>query len=408
VRRSPLLQRGIVALLSAEVISSLGSQMTFLALPWFVLTTTGSTTKMGIVLAAELLPMALLGIPSGTVVARLGALRTMLGCDLARVPLMASIPVLYAAGQLTFGLLLALVFLLGTFIAPYVSAQRLVLPELVGEDPPTLAQANSALDAGIRLTMLLGPLTAGVLIAWVGATNVLYIDAATYAISFLLLAAFVPKRPPLPATDDGRGMFAGLRFLLRDSLLGPMLLTAVFLHMFAQSVFICLPVLAYDHFDASAGTAGLFFAAFGAGSLLGSLAAIPLARRMSPVRLATIGVVWVSAPLLLLGLALPAPAVAGVMFLAGLGSIAGGPLFALITTRTPEALRAKVLTAVFTVVTISGPVAVIAIGRLLDEIDVRTLLVALAVGRLAMAAVFVAIIPRRARTEVAAAAEPAR
>jgi MFS family permease len=408
VKRSPLLQRSIVALLSAEVISSLGSQMTFLALPWFVLTTTGSTTKMGLVLAAELLPMALLGIPSGTVVARLGALRTMLACDLARVPLMASIPLLYSAGQLTFGLLLALVFLLGTFIAPYVSAQRLVLPELVGEDPPTLAQANSALDAGIRLTMLLGPLTAGVLIAWVGATNVLYIDAATYAISFLLLAAFVPKRPPLPATDDGRGMFAGLRFLLRDSLLGPMLLTAIFLHMFAQSVFICLPVLAYDHFDASSGTAGIFFAAFGAGSLLGSLAAIPLARRMSPVRLATIGVVWVSAPLVLLGVALPAPAVAGVMFLTGLGSIAAGPLFALITTRTPEALRAKVLTAVFTVVTISGPVAVIAIGRLLDEIDVRTLLVALAVGRLAMAAVFVAIIPRRARTEVAAAAEPAR
>jgi MFS family permease len=408
VRGSPLLQRGILALLSAEIISSLGSQMTFLALPWFVLTTTGSTTKMGLVLAVELLPMALLGIPSGTVVARLGALKTMLACDLARVPLMASIPLLYSAGDLTFGLLLVLVFLLGTFIAPYVSAQRLVLPELVGEDPPTLAQANSALDAGIRLTMLLGPLTAGVLIAWVGATNVLYIDAATYAVSFILLALFVPRRPPVPATDDGRGMFAGLRFLLRDSLLGPMLITAVFLHMFAQSAFICLPVLAYDHFDASSGTAGLFFAAFGAGSLLGSLAAIPLARRMPPVRLATIGVVWVSAPLLLLGVALPAPAVATVLFLAGLGSIAAGPLFALITTRTPDALRAKVLTAVFTVVTISGPLAVVAIGRLLEEIDVRTLLVALAVGRLAMAAVFVAIIPKRARAEVAAAAEPAR
>ena len=53
--RSPLFQRSIFALLSAEVISSLGAQMTFLALPWFVLTTTGSTTRMGIVLAAELL-----------------------------------------------------------------------------------------------------------------------------------------------------------------------------------------------------------------------------------------------------------------------------------------------------------------------------------------------------------------
>jgi hypothetical protein len=50
------------------VISSLGSQMTFLALQWFVLATTGSATKMGIVLSVELAPVAVLGIPSGTVV----------------------------------------------------------------------------------------------------------------------------------------------------------------------------------------------------------------------------------------------------------------------------------------------------------------------------------------------------
>ena len=92
---------------------------------------------MGIVLAAELLPMALLGIPSGVVVSRLGRGETMLVCDLVRVPLMLSIPMLYSAGLLVFPLLLVLVFVLGVFIAPYFSAQRLVLPELVGEDSAT-------------------------------------------------------------------------------------------------------------------------------------------------------------------------------------------------------------------------------------------------------------------------------
>ena len=111
--RSPLLQRSIFAVLTSEIISSLGSQMTFLALPWFVLTTTGSTTKMGIVLAAELLPIAILGIPSGVVVSKLGARRTMLVSDAARVPLMAAIPLLHAAGMLSFGLLLVLVFAIG-------------------------------------------------------------------------------------------------------------------------------------------------------------------------------------------------------------------------------------------------------------------------------------------------------
>ena len=94
-------QRPLVALLVAEVVSSLGSQMTFLALPWFVLVTTGSAAKMGIVLAVELLPVALLGIPSGTLVARLGARQTMLIGDAARFPIMVAIPLLHSAGLLT-------------------------------------------------------------------------------------------------------------------------------------------------------------------------------------------------------------------------------------------------------------------------------------------------------------------
>ena len=96
--RSPLRQRPIFALVSAEVISSLGSQMTFLALPWFVLQTTGSATRMGVVLAVELLPIAILGIPSGSVIARYGARRTMLVSDLIRAPLLASIPLLHELG----------------------------------------------------------------------------------------------------------------------------------------------------------------------------------------------------------------------------------------------------------------------------------------------------------------------
>ena len=398
--RSPLLQRGILALLSAEIISSLGSQMTFLALPWFVLTTTGSTTRMGVVLAAELLPMALLGIPSGVVVTRLGARRTMLVSDLCRVPLMASIPILYSAGLLSFGLLLVLVFMLGVFIAPYFSAQRLVLPELVGDDQTVLTQANAVVEAGSRLTILLGPITAGLLIAWIGATNVLYVDAASYAVSFLLLFSLVPRRPPLRAAEGDGGVLAGLRFIFGDSLLRPMMLTVIFLHMFAQAIFISLPVLAYRHYDASAHTAGFLIAAFGAGSVIGALAAIPLAKRVPPIRLATIGIVWVSAPLLLLGVAMPSIGVMGVLFAAGLGAVATSPIMALLTTRAPDELRAKVMTAVITIVTISGPLTVLVVGRLLESIDVRTLLFALAIGRVVMAVAFAMIVPRRATPPV--------
>ena len=183
----------IAALVAAEIISILGSRMTYLALPWFVLVTTGSAAKMSIVLAVEILPMAIFGIPSGMVVERLGARTTMLVCDAARVPLLVALPILHAAGVLHFPLLLALVFLLGCFMAPYFAAQRVILPELVGEDETTIAQANSVIEGGTAFAGLAGPALAGILIPFLGAPNVLYVDAATYAVSFLLLAGFVPR-----------------------------------------------------------------------------------------------------------------------------------------------------------------------------------------------------------------------
>src|SRR6478752_8970038 len=83
-----LKNRALIGLLTAELVSLTGSAMTLVALPWFVLATTHSTAKMGWVLAAEMLPIAIFGIPSGTVIAKLGAKKTMLISDAARGPLM--------------------------------------------------------------------------------------------------------------------------------------------------------------------------------------------------------------------------------------------------------------------------------------------------------------------------------
>ena len=144
-----LKNRSNLALLAAELVSTTGIQMTFVALPWFVLVTTGSVARMSYVLAAEIAPMALFGIPSGTLVSRLGGRRTMLVSDLLRTPLMVLIPVLHWSGGLSFPLLLGLVFVLGLFSAPYYAAQRVIIPELFGSDEKVVAQA-SALFGGVR------------------------------------------------------------------------------------------------------------------------------------------------------------------------------------------------------------------------------------------------------------------
>jgi MFS family permease len=389
---SILRNRSLAALIVAEIVSSLGSRITFLALPWFVLVTTGSAAKMGIVLAVELAPVALLGIPSGAVVARLGARRTMQLSDLARVPLMCAIPLLHSAGMLSFPVLLAIVFAIGCFLAPFFASQRVILPELVGEDETTVAQANAVIEGATTLTNLLGPVVAGLLIAAVGATSVLYIDAATFLFSFLTLTLFVPSRPPQAQTDDARGVFAGLRFLLRDPLLWRIGLAAIFLNMFGSMMSAALPVLAFDDFDESSRVAGALFASLGAGALVGMILAVKLMPRFKPLKLAAIGIVALSLPIWLLGLDLPLWATLAALFASTIPQpLVNAPVIGLMTTRTPEALRPKLMTAVLTIAMLAGPIGLIAAGPLLEAYGTRTVFVIIAAGMTVFALYFASV-----------------
>jgi MFS family permease len=381
----------IAALVAAEIVSILGSRMTYLALPWFVLVTTGSVTKMTFVLAAEIAPMAIFGIPSGIVVERLGARTTMLVCDAARVPLLAALPILHAADLLSFPLLLVLVFALGCFMAPYFAAQRVILPELVGEDETTIAQANSVVEGGTAFAALAGPALAGLLIPIIGAPNVLYVDAASYAVAFLLLAGFVPKTKRLGQAAT-HGVLAGIRFLLRDRLLGPLGGTVIVLNFLGAGLAATLPFYAYDSFSGDAKIAGLFFTAMGAGAVVGSIAAVGLVRRFPPLRLAAVGIVSLTVPLWLLPLDLPAWGVMVALFTATLFTpLVNGPVIGVITARTPPDLRPKMMTALISISTLTAPLGFLVAGQLLGSWGVERVFAAVALGMTASALAFAAI-----------------
>lgn len=381
----------VSALVVAETISVLGTRMTYLALPWFVLVTTGSPGKMSLVLAAEILPMAILGIPSGAVVQRLGSRTTMLVADLARAPILASIPLLYAAGLLDFWLLLAIVALLGSFAPPYFASQRTILPELVGEDETRMSQANSSIDGGAALAALAGPALAGALIPFIGASNVLYLDAATYLVAFLLVLAFVPRRAPGAAAVQ-HGVLAGLRFVLSDRLLGRIASTVVAFGFLGAGMSAGLPVYAYDAFDGRSWIAGLFYAALGAGAVAGSVVAVFAVRKVAPLRLAAVGILAFSIPLWVLPFLPPWPVVFVALFAATLFTpLVNGPLIAVLTARTPDALRAKVMTAVISVNTFAAPLGFLVAGQVLERWGVAPLFAAVVVGITWMAIVFAAI-----------------
>jgi MFS family permease len=346
---------------------------------------------MSLVLAAEILPMAILGIPSGVVVQKLGSRTTMLVADLARAPILASIPLLYSAGVLSFGLLLGLVALLGCFMPPYFASQRTILPELVGEDERRMSQANSSIEGGSAVAAMLGPALAGVLIPFLGAPNVLYVDAATYLVAFLLVLVFVPRRKPVTAAVQ-HGVLAGLRFLAQDRLLAPMAAVVVGFGFLGAGMSAGLPVYAYDEFDGTSWIAGLFYSALGAGAVVGSVLAVFAVKKFPPLRLAALGIIAFSIPLWVLPFLPPWPIVFVALFAAMLCTpLVNGPTLAVLTARTPDDLRPKVMTAVISANTIAAPLGFLVAGQILEHWGVVPLFAAVVLGITWMAIVFAAI-----------------
>jgi predicted MFS family arabinose efflux permease len=343
--------------------------MTALALPWFVLTTTGSPARTTLVVAAEVLPWALLGIPAGAAAARLGLRRTLLACNVCWIPLVGLIPVLHYAGALSFGLLLGLAALIGTLWPAYLASQSALLPAVVGEDERAVAQASALLFTAMRTTYMVGPALAGVLIATWGAPTVLLVDAASFVVAAALIWSFVPAVARAAAAPELTGVLAGARFLARDRFLRPLTVAQVLSQTAFQALVVALPVLAYVRYGQSARIAGLLLAAWGGGALAGSALSYRTTSRWDLLRTGEVAWVAQALPLWLLVAQVPSGVAVAALALSGLGNGFRVPATqALIILRTPPALRQQTGATSSSLAMLGGAVALAAAGPVLEEL----------------------------------------
>ena len=387
-----LKNRSLLGLISAELVSLTGSSMTFVALPWFVLATTGSTAKMGWVLGAEMLPIAIFGIPAGTVISKLGSKRTMLICDAARGPLMLVIPILNHCGHLSFPALLGTTFAVGIFSAPYMASSRLIIPEVAGEDEQAVASVSAILSGANQVTTLAGPVLAGILISATSPSTVLVVDGGTFVFSFLVISLVVRAGKRVEAAARQKGALAGVKFLLHDSLLGPITIAACVINFVAQGLILGIEAIAFFRYDQSAHVLGFLFGGFGVGAVAGAVVAQQATRKVPLLKLSAIAIVAMPLPLFLLSPAAPWPVAVLVIGLFGFFvPLVNAPIVGLLTMRTPAELRPKAVTGFMTVATMAGPFGFIAAGYVLRHISIGSFFVVLPVlltlGGLAFAAV---------------------
>jgi predicted MFS family arabinose efflux permease len=157
----------------------------------------------------------------------------------------------------------------------------------------------------------------------------------------------------------------------------------------------------YRRYGADAKVLGFLFAAFGAGALLGSIGAAGVVKRAPLMRIAAVAIVAMALPLWLL--AIPMPWALVIVVLAAFGVCApfvNAPMMAVMTVRTPEPLRPKVMTAVMTIANVIGPLGFLAAGFGLQYVSLKLVFLLAAAGFTLAAVAFAAAV----RNDAASAA----
>lgn len=368
----------LVAVLAANSISTAGTSLTLIGVPWFVLETTGSAGRAGVVAFCATLPIVVSALIGGPVIDRIGRRRVSVASDTVCGLAVAAVPLLHYADALAFWMLCALMAVNGLFHTPGNTARYVLVPDLADHAGTTLPRAASLFDAVFRGARMVGAALAGVLIALVGAETVLLLDAATFLTSAALIAAGlrgvraaepVTTAEPVSLPTYKRELREGYAYLFGNRLLLGVVVMVLFMNGTDQGWYaVLLPVHVSDELG-GARDLGLLTALFGAGGLTGALLYGAVGHRYSRRAVFSVCVILCGAPRFLVaaltGTTLP---LAVTMVLSG---IAGGVLNPILTTviygSVPDALRSRVSGAITAGCELAMPVGGLAAGLLVES-----------------------------------------
>ncbi|WP_282204443.1 MFS transporter [Kitasatospora fiedleri] len=321
-------ERQFARLFVGQSLSTLGDRVSFVALPFAVLSIGGSAVDVGLVTAAGLLPLLVFTLVGGVWADRIPRRRIMLASDLLRCAVQTAVAVLLLTGTARVGLLALLMALFGVADAFFLPASTGLLPLLVPAD--RLREAN-ALSGFVQSTgLVVGPALAGLLIAAVGPGGALAMDAASFAVSAAVLARLgaVDGAVAAGGADGGAergerpGFLAELRIgwqqvRSRTWVWSGMLAMAVYHVVVLPSVFVLGPVLAKrDWGGANAWTVVVI--AFGLGSIVGDVCSYRL-KPARPMAVAAVAMAVASCQAAIIGSGAPVWVIAALEAVTGVG-----------------------------------------------------------------------------------------
>src|SRR5256712_6473737 len=352
--------------LTGQIISTIGTWMQSVALPWLALELTHSGLLVGLVLAAQFTPV-LLGSQFGGVIADRYRKRTVLLCTQGLFTLPSFVLfALSATGNARYWMVLVAALAIGTVNLFDVPARQSFVIEMVGRQD--LMNAIALNSSVFNAAAVVGPAIAGVLIGTVGVPICFLANSLSYlaAVGALLLMrdlpAVVPERQGQPWHER---IAQGAAYARKEPVVGMLLIAVAVFSLFAMTRLTLIPLFADHVLDVGAQGFGFLLGSMGLGALVGALTlAFSADLGADPRRQLWMGLMWVAALLVfsvsrVYVLSLIALFVAGV-----LPDLVVGAAHAPIPDITPDHLRGRVMALYAEALIGVGPVGATQAGAL--------------------------------------------
>lgn len=286
------------------LVSNVGDRLAEFGLAWYVLGRTNNPLDVGLSLLIFQLPGLFSGLIAGFFLDRFRRETVMIVDSLVRGGLVVLVPLLDAGPGLSLPLLYLLIALLGAFSVVTSVGSRTLITDYVPETDYNTANSLETLQS--QLSGVVGPALAGLLVGWLGAISLLWLDSLTFFFFALVLLSLrrQPHPNPAPATPGRNSfwpnLFEGIGYTFRSPLLLALLSTS-FMWNFALGIYqVALPFFCQEVLGVGPAGMGLMLAVTSVGSFLSALVFGPV-RPRHPGRVVCLLLLAQSACYLLIG-----------------------------------------------------------------------------------------------------------
>ncbi len=385
--RTPPLWRNynFILVWGGQSISLFGSQLTYIALLWWVLEKTGSAAVLATVAIASSLPSVFLGPIAGAVIDRLDRRKLMIAMDLANGLIIGGAATLLFLDRLAVWQIYIFSLLSATATLFHRPALQASIPNLVVQEQ--LVRANSLYQISASGAGIAGPAIGGMLVGFCGSGPTMWIDAATFGLAgtLLLFSSF-----PSPRKEGGvslnsviRDTIVGFKFLYRKRALFFVIFLFALVNFFLAPMNVLLPIMAKDILHAGAQGFGLLGTAISAGMLIGGF----VASRLKRFKRYGLGIIWgivvLGALLVVFGLSRNLPlSMVALAIVGGAAALANVLSIVVFQTHVPNELQGRVFAADHAMSNSLQPISLAAVGGILVLISAPMLII---IGGIAVA-----------------------